>query len=179
MRREKLLSLLFFASLPLSVSVVRASQAKWKVYTPPDKRFSVELPWKPNYQRRTVAGRIGPLPGPTEGITSVDRYDLRISEPNTSCTIDVYTVIDRDPSQEFEKKRSQTATNSYFVRDEAVEVNGLKGRHYIYKKGKVASRYLILFAEHTVYTVTFYTEGDKGIERGAVNKIFDTFRPTP
>ena len=163
---RKQLSLRFLALLLLGVSRDGATQTKWQVYTPPDKKFSVELPWKPNYQRLTVAGRVGPLPGPTEGITAVDSYDLRISEPNTSFTINVYSVIDRDPSQQFEKKRTASPGNPYFVKDETVEVNGLHGREYIYKKGKVSSRHLIIFADHTVYTVTFYTEGDNGVDRG-------------
>ena len=176
MRRNRFIPL--SALILLAVGPNAATQTKWQIYTAPDKKFSVEVPSKPNYQRRATIGRVGPLT-PIEGVTVVDSYDLRVSEPNTSFTINVYSVIDQDPFQRFEKIRAASVPNPNFTKDEAVEINGLHGREYVYKKGKAASRFLIIFAEHLIYTVTFYTESDKGVERGAVNKVFESFKPTP
>ncbi len=110
---------------------------------------------------------------------AIDSYDLPITEPNTSLRINVYSVTERDTYKLFEKKRTASVPDPYYAKDEAVEVNGLHGREYIYQKGKFASRLLIVFADHLVYTVTFNTESDKGVGRGAVNRIFASFRPTP
>ena len=163
----------------LAYSICANGQLNWKLYNTLDKRFSVELPAKPSYQHRTIAGIVGSLPGPVDGITVIDSYDLPIDEPNTSLRINVYSVSDRDTYQQFEKKRAASVQNPDYLRDEPVEVNGLHGREYVYQKGKFSSRLLIVFADHLVYTVTFNTESDKGVARGAVNRVFDSFRPTP
>ena len=165
--------------LSLSYFVGAFAQTNWKTYTPPDKRFSVEVPSKPSYQRRTTAGIVGPLPGPVDGITAIDSYDLNITEPNTTLRINVYSVSERDTYQQFEKRRAAAVEDPNYVKNEAVEVNGLHGRQYIYQKEKFTSRLLIVFADHLVYTITFNTEGDKGVNRGAVNRIFDSFKPIP
>lgn len=178
MRRNASYSLLLIAVL-LGDAICANAQLNWKLYTPSDRRFSVELPAKPSYQRRSIAGIVGALPGPVDGITVIDSYNLPINEPNTSLRINVYSVSDRDTYQQFEKKRAASPQNPYYLKDEPVELNGLHGREYIYQKGKLASRLLIVFADHLVYTIAFSTESDKGVARGAIDRIFSSFRPTP
>src|SRR6266849_5094299 len=76
------------------------AQPKWHVYTAPDKRFSVELPWKPYYTRRRTVGMQGGPGGVVafRGTSSVDIYNLRMygNEDLTAFVINVYTLSERD-----------------------------------------------------------------------------------
>jgi hypothetical protein len=176
-------------SVLAAASYIRA-QPKWRVYTAPgpDKSFSVELPWNPVYVRRNTAGMQGGPGGVVafRGTSTVDIYNLNMytNEEHTSFVISVYSLSISDTEKEFDAEGKLAPIGSRPQKpdewqENAVTINGLRGREVIYKKGKVSSRLLMVFAKHRIYEVVFTTEDKKGISRGPVERVFSTFQPTP
>ncbi|MDX6304352.1 MAG: hypothetical protein QOI77_1321 [Blastocatellia bacterium] len=185
--KKRYLLLLSICSVLAITSNIRA-QPKWRVYTSPNKSFSVELPWNPNYVRRNTAGMVGGPGGVVafRGTWAEDIYNLSmyIDEEHTSFVIRVYNLSARDSEKEFDAEGKLTPITSGRQKpdewqENPVTINGLRGREVIYKKGKVASRLLIVFADHRIYQVEFVTEDKRGISRGPVNRVFGTFQPVP
>jgi len=96
----------------------------------------------------------------------------------------VYQTADRDTEKAFDEaknnaKKGKPSSKPTLTSETAVQVNGLSGREFIYHKEKVVSRALLVFADHRIYAVEFYTEDKKGLDRGPVNRVFNSFQPKP
>jgi hypothetical protein len=175
------------------------AQAKWRVYTSPNKSFSVELPWKPINRRRNLQylvseqGTLQNLPrfdkltvAAFKG-TSIDEwYDLSmyIDESSTFFYIHVFEVRSKRSKEEFDSEvreimRVDSCKSCRFLKDESVVLNGLSGRKLLYQKGKESGRVLFINSGSHIYTLSFQTEDKKGVDRGPVDRVFDTFQPTP
>ncbi len=176
------------------------AQPKWQVYTPSDKSFSVDLPWKPIYRRRNLQYLVSKTETLTQNIPRFDRlrtpvfkgtsvddwYDLSMytDESSTIFFIHLYEVRYKRSAEDFDSEvrqimRVETCKSCTFLKDEGVVLNGLSGREIIYQKGKESGRVLFINAGSRVYIVSFQTEDKKGVARGPVDRVFSTFQPTP
>ena len=175
------------------------AQPKWRVYTSPNKSFSVELPWKPINRRRNLhylvsqQSTLQNLPrfdkltvGVFKGTSIDDWYDLSmyIDESSTLFYIHVYEVRSKRSKEEFDSEvreimRVDTCKSCRFFSDESVVLNELSGREIIYQKGKESGRVLFINGGYKIYTLSFQTEDKKGVSRGPVDRVFDTFQPAP
>jgi hypothetical protein len=191
----------FFQVALLGILIVLEAHAqpKWQVYTPSSKTFSVDLPWKPINRRRNLQYLIseqGTLqnlprfdkltPAVFKGTSIDDWYDLSmyIDESSTFFFIHVYEVRSKRSNEEFDSEvreimRVDTCKSCRFATDEPVVVNGFSGRQIIYQRGKESGRVLFINGGDKLYTLSFQTEDKKGVDRGAVNRVFGTFHPTP
>lgn len=165
-----------------------AAQPKWETYSPPNKRFTVELPWKPHYTQRNTIGQFGGSleARPIKGVTSVDVFNLSMymNEERTSFMIYVYYTIHADTEKAFDDEKhsgnkSTPRNQPNLVTERTLVVGGLRAREFIYQKGNVASKALLIFADHRIYAVEFYTEDKKGLARGPVDRVFNSFQPNP
>ena len=161
------------------------AQPKWRVYTPSNKSFSVELPWNPITRHRNLMGLAPNTGSPFKGSTDDDWYDLSmyIDESSTQFVIHVYRVPFKRSQEEFdlEVRRIMKADSckNCFTKNEPVVLNGLSGREFIYERDKGSRRVMFINGGNRIYTVSFYTEDRKGISRGPVDRVFSTFQPTP
>jgi hypothetical protein len=161
------------------------AQPKWRVYSPSNKSFSVELPWEPINRRRNLTSYMPNSVSPFKGSTVDDWYDLSmyIDESTTRFFIHVYDVAFKRSQEEFDREVRQimlvdTCKRCLFLKDESVVVNGLSGREYVYQQDKVTGRVLFINGGRRIYTIHFNTENKKGISRGPVDRVFSTFQPT-
>lgn len=164
------------------------AQPKWRLYTAPDNSFSVEVPWKPIYRiRRTITSSVsGDALGPFTGTMAEDPYDLSmyVDEQSTHFQIKVYSVAQARDEIAFERESDSVVLKiagdkSNILKRESVSVNGLQALHYVYAHQKAQSRILIVNGNHRIFMLWFFTEDKKGIDRGPVNKVFNTFQPSP
>jgi hypothetical protein len=178
--------------IALGVCSVSHAQPKWFVYSPPDKSFSVELPWKPHYEHRNYSDFAGNMRGRMErfkGTNYLNYYYLQMYENETSTDfyISVYDVARKRSDKEFDDEvdsmisppKQAEDKDWHLVKDEAVTVNGLHGREYVYERGKLSGRMLIVNAGHFIYVLHYHTEDKKGVARPSVERVFNTFQPTP
>lgn len=162
------------------------AQPKWFVYSAPDNSFSVELPWKPIYERRNFSNF---LPGIRQrmetfkGTQYQEFYNLRMypDESSTRFYINVYELAKKRSDTEFDDEvdslmSSLSDKDKHFPKNESVSINGFHGREYIYEKGKASGRVLIINAGNRIYLLRFHTENKKGISRSPVEKVFNTFQ---
>lgn len=167
----------------LVVSFAVQGQPKWRAYVSPDKSFIIDLPWNPIYRRLNVMGMVPGSAGPFKGITSADVYNLNMftDEPYTHFIISVYGVANARAEREFDTECDSILFKEgrQFLKKDSVLVNSLHGREYIYQKDKASAVVLMVYTDHRIYFVEFYTEDKKGVQRGAVAKVFNSFRPTP
>jgi len=165
------------------------AQPDWRVYSAPNKSFTVELPWKPIYERHNLNGMPTSIRKNRQlfkGSTSIDAYDLRMytQESSTRTYISVYNLAETLSEQEFDAEAESVMSrlggkDQQFLRNEYVTVYGLRGREYVYEKGKASGRILMVNANHRVYFLHYHTENEKGISRGPVERVFNSFRPRP
>lgn len=181
MKRFLFASILLFFLIPANTN----AQPKWRPYTSPGKTFTVELPWKPIYQRKQITGMVPNSAGPFKGIQSVDYYNLNmyIDEGSTSFFIFEYEVADKRSDQDFDIEVDSIMSgpggkDKNYLQNRPVTVNGLHGQEYFYEKGKTSARVLVINAGHRIFLLRFSTEEKKGINRGPVEKVFSTFQPS-
>jgi len=62
-----------------------------------------------------------------------------------------------------------------FLKQESVTVNGMHGREYIYKKGSIRGRVLLVNSSKRRFFLQYHTE--EGALPEFVARIFDSFRP--
>jgi hypothetical protein len=109
---------------------------------------------------------------------------MYIDEPSTHFFIHAYDVAFKRTQEQFDAELEEIMGDDQckrctFSKNEPVEVGGLYGREYIYQQKKASIRILFINGSHRVYTVKFSTEDKKGISRSPVDRVFDTFQPTP
>jgi hypothetical protein len=124
--------------------------------------------------------------GPFKGTMNEDLYDLSmyVDEADTSFHILVYDMAERRTDEAFDTEADSimsawNGNDKNFVKKGSVAVNGFHGREYLYEKGKEQGRVLILSAKNIIYFVSFHTRDKKGVSRAPVNRVFDSFQPTP
>jgi hypothetical protein len=152
------------------------AQTRWLHYSPPDKSFTVELPRKPKYKRQKLDYE---REGLFEGNSHVDWYDFSPNESGTVGVVAVYYVPQEKSQRQFDEESDSImlvvgGDDKKFVKQESVTVNGLKGRDYIYSKGSVRGRVLIVNAGKRIFFLQYHTEA--GVLPTFVAKIFDSFR---
>lgn len=163
------------------------AQPKWQVYTAANKSFSVELPTKPIYKRRRLASYVGlSRDRYFKGSSYEEFYDLNIyrSDSFTRFSISVFEVAETRSEREFAEEADSIIAavggeSMRLLKNDSVRVNGLQGREYVYEKGKASSRVLMVNGGKRIYILRFFTDDEKGIHREPVERIFNTFQPTP
>lgn len=176
--------------LLFALRVAGHAQIEWRVYTAPNKSFTVELPWEPTY----VRSNLNDMPASIrrnrqlfKGSMSVESYDLRMyskDEPTTRTHLGVHNLSESLSEQEFDAGADSLMSrvggkDQRLLKNEPVTVNGLRGREYVYERGKASGRALIVNAKNRVYFLHYHTESEKGISRGPVERVFNSFRPRP
>lgn len=175
--------ILFFCLSLILGSAFVAAQPKWRVYTPANKIFTVELPWNPHYKRLEAHALMMGTAGPFKGINSIETYDfsMYIDEEHTSFVLRVYDLAKTRSEADFDKEVEEIIANSSkpsaSVSNKSVVVNGLHGKEYLFVNGKESARILFVLSGHRAYVMQFSTEDKKGVDRGPVNRVFDSFQP--
>lgn len=164
-------------SLLLAISPQVSGQAKWRFYAPPDKSFSVELPRMPKHTRQDLNYE---KTGLFEGNTHGDVYDFSPNDSGTIGVIGVYYVPQEKSDKQFDAESDGLmlvvgGDDKEFLKQESVTVNGMHGREYIYKKGSIRGRVLIVNSGKRRFLLQYHTE--EGALPEFVARIFDSFRP--
>jgi hypothetical protein len=158
------------------ISAQTNAQARWLHYSPPNKSFTVELPGRPKYKRQKLDYE---REGLFEGNSHVDLYDFSPNESGTVGLVAVYYVQKVRSQRQFDEESDSImlmvgGDDKEFLKQESVTVSGLHGRDYIYRKGSVRGRVLIINAGKRICFLQYHTEA--GVLPTFVAKIFDSFR---
>lgn len=164
--------------------VQNLTQSGWRVYSPPDKSFTVELPQEP---RRV--NKIDPTSSDEESFfectKSVDAYELQLNpkSPEYAFVIGVFDVsaCQRRPETFNKEVENLVAViggdNKRLIKDEKVKVNGLPGREFIYENGDLHGRVLIVNAGKRIYMLTYTNDTSGAITSAETTRMFSSFRP--
>lgn len=170
-----------------SVMSNRINQDKWRVFSPPDGSFTVELPREP---RRTNNPDPEGLDEQSflewfECTQSVDFYVLKLrpTSPANAFIIGVFNVsgCQRRPEMFDEEVRGLVAIiggdNKRLISDSVVRVNGLSGREVVYETGEKYGRVLIVNAGKRIYVLIYETNIAGETSSPETTRMFRTFRP--
>ena len=146
----------------------------WRVYTAPDRSFSVELPCEP--MRTNVS----------EPETPVYQYSCGGEETSGFFLMDVMDLSDSErvklrEAAAFERSiRESFSPNKRVVKMTAINVDGGMGRDIIVHNTKneedlSRGRVIVIGARH--YQIAFVSSDAKALESPAVERFFATFKP--
>lgn len=167
-----------------SIMTNRVTQSGWRVYSPPNKSFTVELPREP---RRT--NKLDPTSSDEESFfectKSVDAYELQLrpKSPEYAFVIGVFDVsaCQRKPETFNEEVEGLVAViggdNKRLLSDSKVNVDGLSGREFMYENGDLHGRVLIVNAGKRIYFLTYTTDIPGGTSSPEATRMFKTFHP--
>ena len=177
MRRILLVPLM----LALASADYTAAQSGWRVYTPPDKSFTVELPKPPKFRRKKVKPKDDLFEGRTQ---FGDAYILKLrqGDPESFFSIGVFHLSTAIGNQQFDERVYLLALiiggdkeDSDFTKKADVIVNGFHAREFIFQKGNVSGKSLFVNAGKRIYALQYYTEVEGEVLSENVNRLFDTF----
>ena len=165
--------------LLLGCSVCGLAEAKtWRVFSPPNKRLSIELPTSP--KPLTREDEQFPTIFPRTKTAFFYTADLK---PGGQPEL-FFGVIDL--SKRLNNRRFDDIVNSnvlwisgddkHFSKEADVTVSGLHGRDFVYNKGVMSGRALFLNGANRVYILIYSTESN-AVAADTVNRIFSSFRP--
>ncbi len=167
-------------------TVQNQTQSTWRVYSPPDKSFTVELPQEP---RRT--NKIDPT-GTDENeksffecTKSVDAYELQLKpqSPEYSFVIGVFDVSGCQRKLETFNKEVKGLVaiiggdDKQLIKDEQLKVHGLPGREFIYQNGDLYGRVLVVNAGKRIYMLTYTNDASGTTTSAETTRMFSSFRP--
>lgn len=170
-----------------SATSTNTTQSGWRVFSPPDRSFTVELPGRPRHTNN---------PDPKgvdeqsffewfDCIRSVDFYvlPLNISSPANAFLVGVFDVsrCKRRPEMFNEEVERLVLViggdNKRLISDSAVSVDGLPGREFTYANGDANGRVLIVNANRRIYTLIYETDVPAGASSSEAMRMFRTFHP--
>jgi hypothetical protein len=158
-------------------------QSTWRVYSPPDKRFTVELPRVPRH-----TDKIDPTSADEasffECTKSVEAYELQLKpqSPEYAFVIGVFDVSGcQRKAETFNKEVKDLVAviggdNKRLIKDDQVTVNGLPGREFIYQNGNLNGRVLILNAGRRIYMLTYTDDTLSNATSAETTRMFNSFR---
>jgi hypothetical protein len=160
------------------------TQLNWRVYSPPDKSFTVELPQEP---RRT--NKMDPTSNDEasffECTKSVDAYEIQLKpqSPEYAFVIGVFNVSGcQRKAETFNKEVKGLVAviggdDKRLIKDKQVKVNGLPGREFIYENGELYGRVLVVNAGKRIYMVTYTNDASGTTTSAETTRMFSSFRP--
>lgn len=165
----------------------RAAQSDWRVFSPPDKSFTVELPGEMRHTNN-------PDPEGTDAESflewfvctkSVDFYVLPL-RPRSSANaflIGVFKTSCPRTQQMFDEEVKGLVAviggdNKRLISNSVVQVNGLPGREFIYENGDDYGRVAIVNGGRRIYVLSYETDIPHATFSPEANRIFRTFNPT-
>lgn len=176
--------ILVFSLLYILVSISQVdSQSNWRIFSPPDKSFTVELPRTPKFQRKKVNPRKDAL---FENTIMGDAYTFRLrqNDPESVFSISVFYLSAPVNNQLFNQRAKSLALiiggdkeDSDFTKKADVRVNGFHGREFIYEKGVISGRALFINAGKRIYFLLYHTDVEGEISSETIVRIFETFKP--
>ena len=160
------------------------AQGNWRVYSPPDRSFTVELPQEPRH-----TNKIDPTSTDEasffECTKSVDAYEIQLKpqSPEYAFVIGVFDVSGcRRKAETFTKEVKDLIAilggdNKRLIKNEQVTVNGLPGREFIYENGELYGRVLLINAGKRIYMLTYTNNSSGGTSSAETIRMFSSFRP--
>lgn len=109
---------------------------------------------------------------------------MYIDEPSTSFFIHEYALANQRTEQEFDSEvfslvAEVDGNSKEVLKAQSVRINEFQGREYIYRNDKISCKLLIINKGNRILLLQFRTEDRKGISRGPVNRVFNSFLPLP
>lgn len=163
---------------------VHAQNSDWRLYTPPKQRFSVESP-APLRKVESFSGEHQASLERSQRIYWATCYAVIETTPENSR----FGIVIINAKQKF--IRSQPRDKLYWYlgavlignEDEAeptsvkeTNVNGLKGREYIYTHGGVSTRGRIFEIGGKIYVVVFVGKDDNDLNSSDAERFLNSFR---
>ncbi|MCP9496912.1 MAG: hypothetical protein MSG64_21040 [Pyrinomonadaceae bacterium MAG19_C2-C3] len=164
--------------------VQNKTQAGWRVYSPPDKSFTVELPGEPHptddYDFMEGGGAAF-----FKCTKSADSYQLDLQPESVinSFSIGVFDVstCKRRPETFNEEIEAIIpiigGDDKLILRDSKLRVDGLPAREFIYKKGIVYGRVLIVNAGKRIFLLIYASDIPEATSSPEAARMFKTFHP--
>lgn len=181
---RQILHLLACILLVLVSSKLASAQLSWRVFSPTDKSFTVELPERP--RQVTPPGNTEEPPESLfENIRSayVYTFSLRRNEPMAGFSFGVLHLSKPISKSQFDQTVNSSmlwigGDDKHFSKEADAVVSGFHGREFIYDKGIASGRALFISAGSRIYLMLYHTEVEGDIASEAVARIFRTFKPT-
>jgi hypothetical protein len=171
------LRLLYVLLVGCSVCGLAEAQT-WRVFSPPNKRLSIELPTSP--KTLTREDEQFPTIFPRTKTAYFYAADLK---PGGQHEL-FFGVINL--SKRLNKRRFDDTVNSnmlwiggddkHFSKEADRTVAGLHGREFVFSKGDMSGRALFLNGGVRVYLVAYFTERETASVE-TLDRIFNSFRP--
>ena len=175
----KLVRLLFILIIGWGVYASAAPQS-WRVFSPPNKRLTIELPVSPN----TITQEDERLPTIFPGTTTADFYSVDlIPGGHRELFFGVINLSRRLTNRRFDETVNSNmlwiaGDDKHFSKRTDHTVASLHGREFVFTKGMMSGRALYLNGGRSVYLIAYSTEnGDT--PAATVDRIFNSFRPLP
>lgn len=160
------------------------TQRNWRVYSPPDKSFTVELPQEPRHTNKmdpTSADEASFF----ECTKSVDAYEIQLKpqSPEYAFVIGVFDVSGCPRKAETFNNEVKDliailgGDNKRLIKNEQVKVNGLPGREFIYANGELYGRVLVINAGKRIYMLTYTNNSSSTTSSAETIRMFSSFRP--
>ena len=164
--------------LGLLLSIEVYAQTRLVTFSPPDRSFRIKIPSKPSHVHSSLDYE---RQGLFEGNFAADTYDF---SPNDSGTVGVITVfhLARAKSRRQFNKESDSimlvvgGDDKEFLKRTSIRTSGLHGREYLYSKGDIRGRVLIVNAGKKIFFLQYHTES--GALPDFVDTIFRSFKIT-
>jgi hypothetical protein len=157
-------------------SVEAQARTRWVKFSPPDKSFSIVLPRKPIYQHSDLNYD---EQGVFDGNMRADDYDFSPNDSGTTSLITVFHLARPKSRQQFDKECDSimeviAGDDKQFDKRASLTINGLHAREYLFRKGSIRGRVLIVNARTRIYFLQYHTE--TGVLPSFVAGIFRSFR---
>ena len=181
-RLQAKLRLLFCVLFSLTASGFVPAQAKWHIFSPPDKSFTVELPEnaKPVAPQKDEISFESLFDNVRSGYAY--NFGLRRNDPLPGFLFGVVHLTRPTSNHQFDETVNSNmlwigGDDKHFSKEANVIVSGFHGRDFIFEKGDASGRALFLNSGTRIFFLFFLTE-DKGVVLSeSVARVFRTFRP--
>lgn len=159
----------------------------WRVFSPPNKSFTVELPGKPRHAKKLDPTSSDENEKAFFACTrSIDAYIL---SPHSDPLSNTFVIGDFDVSgclrkpEQFEVEVNRIIAiiggdNKRIVRDALVLVDGLSGREVYFESGERFGRLLFVNTSKRIYMLVFQSAAAEATASPEVTRMFSSFRPS-
>jgi len=162
------------------------TQSDWRVYSPPDKSFTVELPGEPHQ-----TNKLDPASSDEneksffECTKSIKAYSLplRPEHPANVFVIGVFNMsgCKRKPELFDEEVKGLVTLiggdDKSLISDSATRANDLPAREFIYENGDRYGRVLIVNGGRRIYLLSYTTDIRGATTSPEATRMFSSFRP--
>lgn len=160
------------------------TQSGWRVYSPADKSFTVELPGQPHptddYDFMEGGGAAF-----FKCTKSADSYQLDLQPESliNSFSIGVFDVSACKSRPEAFNEEVEAiipiidGDDKLILNDSKVRVDGLLGREFAYKKGIVYGRVLVVNAGKRIFLLIYASDIPEATSSPEAARMFKTFHP--